>query len=190
MKTRFLALALFIFTLTAVAQTQEELEAGAQSLYTNTVKGNYEVLMESTYPKLFDIVPKEKMLQVFKSMLDGDGYKMIIMDVPPNFKYGAIQKIEGGSYCLIAHDLKMKIVFDEKLTKGKADLMVNSFKKSMNSEYVTFDEAENSITVVKEAAIIGIADSLTQYKWKYLNKYPGSMMQKIVSPEVIKTLGL
>lgn len=190
MKTHILALAMFFFSFTALSQTQKELEDGAQSLYTNTIQGNYEGLLESTYPKIFDIVPKEQMLEILKSMVNGEGYRMLILDTPPDFKYGPVKKIEGGSYSLISHNLKMKMIFDDKMTKEEGNSMIETFKQAMNADEVTFNEADNSVTILKRADVIAVADTFTNNKWKYLNRSGRPLLAKMFSEKVLKELGV
>jgi len=189
MKLRFLALTFFL-TLTVSAQTQKELETGLGQMYSNTVKGNYEELLKLTYPKIFEIVPKDQMLQVLKNMMNGDGYTMFILDTPPNFMYGAIKKIGEGSYCMVKHDLKMKMIFTDKLTKQEGQQMVDTFKAGMQAEEVTFSESDNSITLKKQAEVIAIADKLTTNKWTFVNRSGSPLMAKIFDPKVMKELGL
>ena len=189
MKLRFLALTFFL-TLTVSAQTQKELETGLGQMYSNTVKGNYEELLKLTYPKIFEIVPKDQMLQVLKNMMNGDGYTMFILDTPPNFMYGAIKKIGEGSYCMVKHDLKMKMIFTERLTAEEGKQMIETFKAGMKTEDVNFDATENSITLKKQAEVIAVADTLTQNKWMFLNRSGNPLMAKIFDAKVMKELGL
>ncbi|MES2484641.1 MAG: hypothetical protein V4581_01650 [Bacteroidota bacterium] len=189
MKLRLLALTFFL-TLSITAQTQKELETGVAQMYNNTIKGNYEDLLKITYPKLFDIVPKNQMLEVLQNMINGDGYTMIIVDTPPNFVYGPIKKIGGGSYCMIKHDLKMKMIFKAKLTAEEGKQMIETFKAGMQPDEVSFDANENSITLKKRAEVIAVADTLTANNWTFLNRSGSPLMAKIFDAKVMKELGL
>ena len=189
MKSLFIAIAFFL-TLTLSAQTQKELETNVTQMYNNTVKGNYESLLELTYPKIFDIVPKAQMLEVLKNMINGDGYTMMIIDTAPNFVYGPIKKIGTGSYCMIKHDLKMKMIFTERLTAEEGKQMIETFKAGMKTDDVNFDATENSITLKKQAEVIAVADALTQNKWMFLNRSGNPLMAKIFDAKVMKELGL
>jgi hypothetical protein len=190
MKLKILSFALFLFTFTTIAQTQKELETGLYQLYTNTVKGNYQGLVDDSYPKIFNIIPKEKMLSALEQMMNGDGFTMMILDTPPNFKYGAIKKIGASSYCLVKHDLKMKMVFTDKLTKEEGDQMIATFKQGMQTEDVTFSQTDNAITLKKQAEVVCVADTLTNNKWMFLNRSGNALMAKIFDAKVIKELGL
>jgi hypothetical protein len=190
MKLRILSLILFLFTLTAAAQTQKELETTVTEMYANTLKGNFPALLDATYPKLFDIVPKDQMLEILASMMKGEGFTMEILDTPGNFKYGPIKKIAGGTYCMVNHDLKMKMIFEDKLSADDGALMVETFKEGMATDDVTFSEAENAIILKKQADVIAVADALTNNKWTFINKSGGPLMAKIFDPKVVKELGL
>jgi spore cortex formation protein SpoVR/YcgB (stage V sporulation) len=49
------------------AQDMKALQTDALRMYKNTTAGKYEALLADTYPKIFELVPKEKMLEVLKS---------------------------------------------------------------------------------------------------------------------------
>ena len=191
MKKIFLIIA-FVFAacFSAVAQDKTSLDAAAQQLYINTVAGNYEAVANSTYPKIFEIIPKDKMMEALKSMLKGDGYSMLMLKTDPKFEYGPIKKIDEGTYCMIKHDLLMKMTFATPLGAEEGKTMTQNFKNAMQTEDVTFDAASNSFTMKKRVDVIAVADKSTGNKWKFLNKSGNKLMAKVFDEKVIKQLGL
>jgi len=191
MKKHFLLIAFIVAsTFTVVAQDKQSLEAAALQMYNNTVAGNYEAVANSTYPKIFEILPKDKMMESLKNMLNGDGYSLMLLKADPKFEYGPIKKVGEGLYCLVKHDLVMKMSFKDPVGEPESKEMIGNFKKAMQTNDVTFEVRSNSFTIKKRADVVFAADKLTKNQWKYMNRAGAGLMAKIFEPEVIKQLGI
>lgn len=189
MKKLLVALALLIgYTLNA--QDMKALQTDATRMYKNTTAGKYEALLADTYPKIFEIVPKEKMLQVLKNTLQGDGFVMDILDAEPNFKFGEVKTVDAGYYTLVDHDLLIKMTFIEPLSGLEAKNMLKNLKTSMKTEDITYNPKFNSFTIKKRADVIAISNKVTGGKWKFLNRSSPAMMEKVLGTDVIKALNL
>ena len=183
--------ALFFFCAMALqAQDMKALQTDALRMYKNTTAGKYEALLADTYPKIFELVPKEKMLEVLKSTLKGNGYVHDILDTPPNFKFNDIKTVNGGYYTVIDHDLLIKMTFTEPLKGIEAKEMIKNLKASMKTEDVTFSPNFNSFTIKKRGDILAISNSVTGGKWKFLNRTSPAMMKKVLGEEVCKALNI
>ncbi|MFP9115992.1 hypothetical protein ACLI1A_18790 [Flavobacterium sp. RHBU_3] len=178
------------FSMAVSAQDRKALETDAARFYNNTTTGKYEALIADTYPEIFKIIPKEKMMEGLKAMLKGDGYVMDILEEPANFNFGEIKQINSGSYCIIKHDLVMKMTFLEPLGEAEAKEMVKNLKASMKTEDVTFNPKYNSFTIKQKADIIAISNANTTGKWKFLNRAGHGLMTKVLGEEVCKELAL
>ncbi|KOS06226.1 hypothetical protein AM493_09415 [Flavobacterium akiainvivens] len=190
MKTRILAIALFLCTLTAFAQTQKELETRLAAWCSNSVAGNHEALAEMYYPKIFEVVPKDKLIESLKSMANGNGYSLLFLQTPLNAEYSKIKNIDGGNYSLVKYDSQMKMIFTSKLTKQEGNEMVETLKAGMNTQDVIFNEADSSIIIKKKDEVIAVADSLTNNKWTFLSRSGRPLLVKIFTEKVLKGLGL
>lgn len=189
MKKLFLALALTI-ALSSFAQDKKALETDVARFYKNTTDGKYEDLLADTYPKVFEFIPKDKMLQSLEGMLKGDGYIMDVMDAPANFEYGEIKQIGDGYYCIIKHDLLLKMTFKEPIGEAEANTMVQNFKTAMKTQEVSFNPKFNTFTMKQRADIIAISNTLTSGKWKFLNRSGEKLMAKVLDEAVRKQLGV
>lgn len=189
MKKILLALSLFI-AFSSLAQDKKILETDATRFYKNTVDGNYELLIADTYPKVFDFIPKDKMLESLKAMLKGDGYVMDVVDAPANFEFGEIKHIANGYYSIVKHDMLMKMTFSEPIGEAEANAMVQNFKKAMKTEEVTFNPRFNTFTMRKRADFIAILNEQTAGKWKFLNRSGEKLMAKVLDEAVRKQLGV
>lgn len=187
---KFLLTILLVVSLGAKAQDMKSLQTDALRVYKNTTAGKYEALLADTYPKIFELVPKEKMLEVLKSTLKGNGYVLDILDTAPNFKFNEVKTVNGGFYTVVEHDLLIKMTFTEPLKGIEAKEMIKNLKASMKTDDVTFNPAFNSFTIKKRADILAISNSVTGGKWKFLNRTSPAMMKKVLGEEVCKALGI
>lgn len=172
------------------AQDMKALQTDATRMYKNTTAGKYEALLADTYPKIFELVPKDKMLQVLKNTLQGDGFVMDILEAEPNFKFGDVKTINGGYYTLVDHDLLIKMTFIEPMTGLEAKDMLKNLKASMKTEDIIYNPKFNSFTIKKRADVIAISNSITGGKWKFLNRSSPGMMEKVLGADVVKALNL
>jgi len=189
MKSIITAILLFV-SLAMAAQDKKSLEARANLLHDYTVTEQYEKLLDITYPKLFDLLPREKMVEVLKRMAKGDGFSIKIANTPPNFKFGEIKKIDGGSYSVVTYDLIMKMTFEQKMTAEEADMMVKSFKSNLKTDEVLFDAQGNVFTIKKRSQAVAVADKLTHNLWMFINNSDGPIKEKLLSDKVIKELNI
>lgn len=189
MKKILLALAL-LTAFGAAAQDKKALEADATRFYKNTTDGKYDALLADTYPKVFEFIPKDKMLESLQGMLKGDGYVMDVMDTPANFDFSEIKHIGTGYYCIVKHDLLLKMTFTEPIGEAEANAMIQNFKKAMKTNEVSFNPKYNTFTMKQRADIIAIANPATGGKWKFLNRSGEKLMAKVLDEEVRKALGV
>lgn len=191
MKTPFLIVAFLLAScFVAVAQDKQALETGMTKMYKNTVEANYDGMIEDTYPKIFEIAPKEKLREALQNMMNGDGYTMTVINTPPNFEYGPIKKIGEGSYCIVKHNLLMKMAFKSPISDEEKKTMTENFKTALQASEVTFDQKSNSFTINKRADVVAVANKLTNNQWKFINRGPTPLMEKLLDASVVKELGL
>jgi hypothetical protein len=191
MKKHILIIAFLVAAFfSATAQDRQSLEDAATQMYNNTVAGNYESVAAGTYPKVFEIIPKEKMMEMLKGMLNGDGYTMMLLKGNPNFEFGAVKKINDGNYSLVKHDLVMKMIFKEPLGDAESKTMTDNFKKAMQTSDVAFEAKSNSFVIKKRVDVIFVSNKITGNKWKFMNKAGHGLMVKIFDDKVIKEFGL
>lgn len=185
----FLALLLVQLTF---SQDAKELKDGAQKVYDATMSLNYDAILDLTYPKLFEIVPREQLRQMIVQTFNGnEEMKVKLINVAPNFSFGEIKKIDNHSFCLINHNLSMEIILKVKLTPDEATAMLDLFKEAMETREVTFDKEKNAFKITKIATMIAIADESTKNQWKYFNRdKKNALLSTLFGEKVAKELGL
>lgn len=159
---------LFVYSISTLAQDKESLKKEALKAYKAGASMNYDMIFETTYPKVFEIIPKESMKKMFEQMMENEDFSIKLIEVDPKFTFGEIKKVGDKSFCLIDHNSVMNMQFKKPMED--AETMIGIFKTSMDAKNVTFDKATNSFRIELRSTLIGVADSTTNNKWKFLNK--------------------
>ncbi|CAM3529663.1 hypothetical protein FSS13T_20890 [Flavobacterium saliperosum S13] len=191
MKNRLFLLLVLIasFASNIHAQDLTSLKTEAQKTYEASANLNFDAIFEHTYPKVFEIVSKEQMKEMFDQMMANDQFTIKLIPVAPNFKFGNIKKIENKLFCVVEHDNAMTMKFNTPM-EGAEDLIA-TFKASMKADEVTYDKASNTFSIKMRSTMIAIADEQTKNKWKFLNNDKSGQLFNMLFNEKIKTeLGL
>lgn len=180
---------LFVCTISSLAQDKESLKSEAMKAYKAKAAMDYDAIFETTYPKVFEIIPKESMKKMFEQMMDNKDFSINIVEVDPQFTFGELKKVGDKTFCLIDHNEVMTMRF--KTPMEDAETMIGIFKSSMDTKKVTFDEANNSFRIELRSTFIGVADATTNNKWKFLNKDKENKLFNMIFDEKTQTaLGL
>ncbi|CAM4070766.1 MULTISPECIES: hypothetical protein [Flavobacterium] len=190
MKSKFIFLSiLFICTIQSFSQNVENLKKEALKAYKAGATTDFELIFDTTYPKVFDIISRESMKQMFNQMMENEQFSIKVIEVEPNFSFGEIKKIGKQTFCLVDHNNVMNMKF--KAPMEDAEAMIELFKNSMDAKNVTFDEKENQFKIELRSTMIAVADELTENKWKFLNKDKENRLFTMIFDEKVKTeLGL
>lgn len=192
MKLKLSILVAFVFVQLTFAQDMASLKEGAQKIYTATTTLDYDSILDNTYPKVFDIVPKDQMKQLLVTTFNGnEKMKIKLLPVAPDFKFGEIKKIGDQNFSLINHNLAMDLTLTEKIEEEEVEMMTELMKGAMDADTVTFNKDTNTFNIVKRATMIGISDAATKNQWKFLNRDKKNILAiKLFSEKVISELGL
>lgn len=191
MKLKKIAFLLLLISQLTVAQDLNSLKVEAQKLFDATKTMDYDKIIDGTYPKVFEMVPKQQMKQILISTFNGnDEMKISLLDIEPDFKFGEIKKIDNQTFCLIDHNFAMELTIKEKIEDDdEAQMMIDIFKEAMETEKVTFNKEKNSFTITKVSTMIAIFDDATKNTWKFLNKDKENALAKnLFSKKVLKAL--
>ena len=190
MKSKFLFFVFFLFqTIAVLAQDMASLKTEALKSYKASVNMNFDDIFDTTYPKVFDIIPQEQMKTMFGQMMENEQFSIKLVEVEPNFSFGEIKKIEGKSFCMVNYNNVMTMKFKQPM--DDAESMTDIFKSSMNAEKVTYDKATNTFRIEMRSTLIAVADELTKNKWKFLNKdKDNKLFSMIFDEKIVKALDL
>jgi len=190
MKIRLLTFTFFLFqTIAVLAQDVSALKSEALRSYKAGVSLNFDAIFDTTYPKVFDIVSRDQMKEMFGQMMDNDQFSIKLIEVDPKFSFGELKKIEDKSFSILTYNNVMEMTFKTPMEDG--DAMVDVFKSNMGAEKVTYNKMTNTFRIELRATLIAVADALTNNKWKFLNKdNENKMFLMIFDEKIQKQLGL
>lgn len=189
MKSKILFIAIFVLqTVTGFSQDMNTLKTEALKSYKAGANMNYDVIFETTYPKLFDIIPKEQMKEMFSQMMENEQFVLKLVEVEPNFSFSEIKTVENKKFCVIDHRNVMVMTFKSPVTE--VEEMKSSFKEIMGAETIEFDKATNSFRIESRATLLAVSDELTNGTWKFLNKDKDNVIFAMVfNDKIQKELG-
>jgi len=193
MKFKTLLLFLLVTVQQSFSQDLNTLKTNAEEVYKSTLNLDYDKILETTYQKLFEIVPKDEIKQILVTTFSGNNeMKIKLLNVPPNFRFGKIKKIEDHTFCLIDYDLAMQFeIKGKQFNKSEGIELAANMKKAMDATDVTFDELSNSFKVLKRTDMIAVWDDSTNNHWQFLNRDKNNQIAKyLFSKKVIAELGL
>lgn len=177
----------------AIGQNLETLKLETTKMFKATSKMNYDEILDYSYPKLFDIITRDQMKEVLEMTFKNEQFSIIFLQNDPNFEYSAIKKIEKKSLVIIKYDLAMAMQFNEPVDDETIEIMINALK-SQGESYadVKFDKVKNTFVIKGKSTMIGIADELTDNKWKFLNydKNKRQIAEMLLSDSILNKLGL
>jgi hypothetical protein len=187
MKKTYLLLA-FLATTIGFSQTLETLKADTKKMYEASYIMNYDEVTNFTYPKVFDLIPKEKMLEMLEQTFNNETMRIRLVTVDPKFVYSDIQKIENKNVAVVNYNNAMRIIFEQKMTDEEGTKMVENFKSAGNYLVANFEKERNALYLEGPATMIAVADETTKNEWKFINYEKGqSQMATTVLGESLVT---
>ena len=187
---------MFVVVFTSINFAQEvsedsikEIDSMASKMFTDMNNRDYDAIIEMTHPKVFDLVPKETMVSVFKSTLEGNSEFSI--EIPEQIPEYTISNIfndeEGGSdYAFVSYDMEMSMTFNnESFDEDTKETMVKMMKmQGMEAEFVS--DKTVHLNMLNRMTIL-IKDESTNNKWAMINYDPDSpLFFQLLSATVIE----
>jgi hypothetical protein len=191
MKKLFLILA-FLATSIGFSQTIQSLKADTQKMYEASYNMNYDEVTSFTYPKVFELIPKDKMLEILEQTFNNETMRVRLVTVDPKFVYSEIQKIENKNVAIVNYNNAMRIIFEQKMTEDEGIKMSENFKNSGNYTLAKFEKERNAVYLEGPATMIAVADETTKNEWKFLNYEKGQsqMANEVLGESLISKLKL
>ncbi len=187
---------MFVVVFTSINFAQEvsedsikEIDSMASKMFTDMNNRDYDAIIEMTHPKVFDIVPKETMVSVFKSTLEGNSeFSIEIPKQIPEYKISDVFKDEegGSDYAFVSYDMEMSMTFNnESFDEETKETMVKMMKmQGMDAEFVS--DKTVHLNMLNRMTIL-IKDESTNNKWAMINYDPDSpLFFQLLSATVIE----
>lgn len=168
-----------VFVLLSFSNVLAQREALVQlsdQMFEKTNERDFDALLDMTYPKIYDIVPKETMKNLFVSMFQGT--EEVTIDIPKmtpkyilseNFK----DDKSNTNFAFLTYDMQMTMTFKtQEFDDDSKEMMVKMMKaQGMDASFESNSKANVN---APDRMVIFISDELTNNEWKLLNYDPTS----------------
>lgn len=131
---------------------------------------NYDLILDLTYPSVYNVVDRNTMRAAFQQLFEGNNeVKMEFVDLlNTSFDVSEIYETkEHMKYAFVTYPLHMKMTYlTTTFDSEKKKLMENIFRgESMEAKFLD----DKTISVQKENITIALNDQKTKGQWKYVN---------------------
>jgi hypothetical protein len=172
---RLTAFLLLFFSFAAQAQksTDPGLNNRLQEYIALNKQLDFEKVMNYTHPKLFDVAPREAIIQAMDQAFHNEKMKISIdsisiLSVGPLYKYGK------ESYRKISYYMGMTMVLSDSMdlkNKPFADYLTKSLQISFPGKKITIDTDANAFKIMGSQVLFAIKDD-TVASWMFLGYDP------------------
>ena len=179
---------LMIICINSFAQTSTStlkyVDSLANKMFVDMNNRDYDAMIDMMHPKAFEMVPKETLISIFKSTLEGnDQFTVDIPKIIPKYKLSEIFKSDKNSleYAFVSYDMNMKMTFlSQEFDEESKKMMITTMKaKDMDVEFLS--NSTLSIIMNNRITLI-LRDDSTENKWVMLNYDPDSPLFYQIAP--------
>jgi len=185
-KLSYLIIVLLV-SVTGFSQTDTSLTRRLKEYTRLSKELNFVELMEYMHPSLFDLAPKEQLIELFKNVYDNESMKITIEKLE-NRSISDPFTLKGVKYCKIDYSMVMNMKFkDDKLSDSTAiNTMVSKLQEGLPGKEVSYD-ANGKQFVVKGSDILFAIKDNPQSPWLFLG-YDGNneLVKKLFPEELIE----
>jgi hypothetical protein len=176
MKNILITLLILVSTFSFAQSDEATVKQDFESMVNFTRQNQIEKVLDMTYPRLFEKMPKETVLGMAKMAMTGMGMKMIFEENKINLNVSQIIKLKNASICLSQYDQNTVIEFDNAM-------MAKMFLMAKNEDFKVEKIDDKKVKMVGKSYLLAINDSYTKNTWKYLN-YDQNNDSSIMSKEI------
>ncbi len=187
MQRTFITLILLAtWSIAGLSQSRAGLEKTLDRYMEASVNKDWEAIMDMVYPKLFDIVSREMMIETFKS-LDGQDMafsfeKMEVKEISDLFTH------ESEVFARIDYTGKMSITLlsEDYKSEDVMEMMLSGFQAQYGEEHVSVDPAEHTFHIDMTKSMFAIADEGGE-AWRFLENNTGqeAVLQSLI-PQAVR----
>lgn len=172
------------------SQSLEQLKSDTKKMYDASYNMDFEVVMDYTYPKFFELVPREAMLKTMDEAFQNDTTKMRFVYPSVAFSYSEIKTIDGKKFCIIKYKNAQRITYEEKLKPEMSETILKALKGNKKFESVAFEKNRNSFLIIGDAILLAVSDPLTNGEWKFINYDDERVFELLFAKNYKTELGL
>jgi hypothetical protein len=177
-----------IIFLTAIAQTKDPaLDKRLKEYMALSKKLDFEKLMDYMHPKIFKVVPKEQLVELFRSSFE-NGMMTIEMDSLSVLKASSPYTYQGSVYRRIDYFLSMNLKLNDSSflkTDSTREAFIDQMKAGFPGAAVSYVNKENYLNIDTKKIMFAIKDP--NLKWMFIGyeNNQGQMMEMLIPKQVL-----
>lgn len=191
MKKSFLIICMIFMSLNLHAQDKSEILPMMEKIIENSVNKDFVVVLDYTYPKVFEFANKEQMTELMTSMLDNEEFSIAILPTNYDIQVSDVKNIGEGKYAMIEYNNLMRLKFkDEESLDPEASLKL--LKVAFSNANVSYNEETKTFDILIRSQNLAISDKTTNGTWKFLNanKQDGQMLRLLLDEQILNAFSL
>lgn len=152
---RIIVLFFIFFNLSAFSQNENDLQRDLKVLLKATDENDYDLLLDYIGQKLFELVPREAMIEQLKKTLEDDKFSLGV-SLASYKLIKPITEIEGNKYAIVQVEKALSFTFKNEENEESdssystligLEFMAELYKQQFGKNNVTIDTAAKSIVV-------------------------------------------
>jgi hypothetical protein len=175
-------------TQTKIAIYEEEIKSKLNLYLGKVVDGDYEGMMDILYPKLFEIASREQLLEVFKSVFEGEEMKITFANREILKVYDNMVEMEDRLHALVDYNVEMSMSLKGAMIESELEMLLD-MEEDFGKENVTYDKDEHTFVIKMKNQMIAIKEN---DKWYFLEnkKEQIPILKSILGSEILSKLGI
>ncbi len=148
-------------------------------------KQDFKKVLDYTYPKLFELVPKATLEESMKEAFATTEFVMKTDSLHVDSLY-PVFKAGKGQYAKVDYSMVMRVILNEADSTGQLkDNYITAFTGKFGAENIRRDDAGNAIHIIVHSKMIAAKDDVSK-NWTFVNLREGEqMMEKLFSKEIM-----
>lgn len=186
-KFSFALCLVFAIGIQSKAQTDAKLMERLNEVLQATRDMNLEKILDMTYPKLFNIAPREAVGEAMKAAYDSEEFSTTLDSIKIE-KIFPVFTLDQAQYVKIYHSMLMRMKFKEEIDSASVAEMLPLMEEGFGAGKVRFDKKSNTFVITDLAEMVAIKDEYAK-EWCFVNYDAESeMVTMLFSAEVIEKL--
>lgn len=191
---KFALLLCLIISQVVSAQKDAELEKRLNEFMVINDSMDLNKVMDYTYPKLFSIVPREKLVEAMQAAFDNEEMTIKLDSFKINTIF-PVFKLENGLYAKVMYSMIMLMAFKEDKKdslsaedkKERDDFMISHMESEYGKGNASIDPATGFLKVKVTSPMVAIKDSYAK-QWSFVNLEENEMTGRLFSKAVLAKL--
>ena len=191
MKTLLLLFSFLVSDFFSHAQMDTALVNRLNAVLNHTKAKEYDKIMDYTYSKLFEIVPREALIEAMQESFDTDDFTIELDSMKIDTIY-PVFIINDTSYVVARHTMLMRMKYSEPFDTANSEsskILVTMMEAKFGTGNVRFDKKANSLNILMKPDIVGIKEKSSGL-WTFVNldENNPAMLRFLFSSPVIKKI--